>query len=92
MLCCPGLCCAFWPVLLGLSDAERRLGELADEIEEERVPITEVLSKYGRLENHISATTKAAQMAFGCWTQVLYSTVMWLLLACLLYALMLETQ
>lgn len=64
------------------SSSFSRLGELADEIEEERapgpiqmpsslarssfeVPITEVLSKYGRLENHVSATTKATPITFG---------------------------
>lgn len=77
VLCTPGLCCAFFPVLLGLWDAETRLGDFAEEIEEGRVPYDEVISKHGSLENHISASAKE-----------LYSPVMWLLLACLLYALM----
>eukprot|EP00435_Cladocopium_sp_Y103_P016917 s2480_g4.t1 len=81
VLCTPGLCCAFFPVLLGLWDAETRLGDFAEEIEEGRVPYDEVISKHGSLEKHISASAKE-----------LYSAVMWLLLACLLYALMLGVK
>ncbi|CAK9036318.1 Ankyrin repeat and KH domain-containing protein mask [Durusdinium trenchii] len=77
VLCTPGLCCAFFPVLLGLSEAESRLSDLAKGIEQGRVPLDDVLSKYAGLAHHVNRLAKE-----------LSSTVMWLLLAFLAYTLM----
>ena len=58
----------------------------------------EVLTTYGRLEKHISTTAKVGEGMVSIREvagsssrdrgKELYSTVMWLLLACLLYALL----
>ena len=77
VLCSPGLCCAFFPVLVGLLDAKTRLAKFADEIKEGLVPFNEVISKHVQLDQHVSVLAKE-----------LYYTVMLLLLACLIYTLL----